>query len=229
VAKIGSVAEPKAKTRVLEVHAAIRRRILNGTLKPGEKLSPSVLATEHGVSLSVSREALTRLAEQGLVVSQPQQGFQVSPISRADLLDLTETRLDIETLALRRSIERGDVEWRSGLVAAHYVLENTPQWEPDLTPRALNEDWARAHQVFHAKLLSACGSKRLLEFAQSLRDSAELYRRWSQPIGGDTARDIAGEHRAIIEAVQAQDQDLAAERLAAHIAHTTNVLLDYAT
>jgi DNA-binding GntR family transcriptional regulator len=226
MANIDIVAEPKAKTRVLEVHSAVRRNILNGRLRPGEKLSPSVVAQEYG--LSVVREALTRLAEQGLVVSQPQQGFQVTPITREDLLDLTSTRLDIETLALRRSVERGDVEWRSGLVAAHYVLENTPQFD-DSDPPLFQEEWARAHQVFHAQLLAACGSARLLEFAESLRDSAELYRRWSHPIGGDTERDIAGEHRGILEAVQAKDAELAAQRLSAHIAHTTNVLLDHAT
>jgi DNA-binding GntR family transcriptional regulator len=229
MAKLTAVAMPKAKTRVLEVHSAIRRSILAGRLRPGEKLSPAVLAAEHGVSLSVVREALTRLAEQGLVVSQPQQGFQVTPISREDLVDLTGTRLDIETLALRRSVERGDVEWRARLVAAHYLLDNTAQFEEGSTPPLLSEDWARAHQVFHAELLSACGSKRLLEFAESLRDSAELYRRWSSPIGGDGARDIAGEHRGILEAVQAKDPDLAVQLLAEHISHTTRVLLDYAT
>lgn len=223
-----SSVERKAKTRVLEVHSSIRRNILGGRLRPGEKLGPSVLAQEYGVSLGVVREALTRLAEQGLVVSQPQQGFQVTPISREDLLDLTSTRLDIETLALRRSVEHGDVEWRSKLVAAHYVLEHTVQYEPDADPPALNEDWALAHQAFHARLLSACGSARLLEIAESLRDSAELYRRWSSPIGGDTARDIAGEHRGIVEAVQTGDAELAVERLANHISHTTNVLLDHA-
>jgi len=228
MANIDIVAEPKAKTRVLEVHSAVRRNILNGRLRPGEKLSPSVVAQEYGVSLSVVREALTRLAEQGLVVSQPQQGFQVTPISREDLLDLTSTRLDIETLALRRSVEHGDVEWRSGVVAAHYVLEHTPQYD-DADPPVFREEWARAHQVFHTQLLAACGSVRLLEFAESLRDSAELYRRWSNPIGGDTDRDIAGEHRGILEAVQAEDAELAAQRLSAHIAHTTNVLLDHAT
>lgn len=223
-----SAADPKAKTRVLEVHAAVRRTILNGRLRPGERLGPSVLAQEYGVSLSVVREALTRLAEQGLVVSQPQQGFQVTPISKQDLLDLTSTRLDIETLALRRSVERGDVGWRSGVVAAHYVLESTIQYE-SVDPPILNEGWARAHQTFHAELLAACGGTRLLEFAKSLRDSAELYRRWSSPIGGDTERDIAGEHRDILHAVQALDADLAARLLAAHISHTTDVLLDHAT
>ena len=164
------------------------------------------------------------LGEQGLVVSQPQQGFQVIPLSREDLLDLTSTRLDIETLALRRSVQRGDVEWRAQLMAAQYRLSNTPQHLPD-DPSALSEDWARAHQEFHHLLLAACGSKRLLDIAENLRDSAEVYRRWSSPMPGSATRDIAGEHRAIMAAVEAGDEDLAVQALASHIAHTTDVLL----
>ena len=223
--------ERKAKTRSGEVYESVRRAILDGRLRPAEKLSPSVLSQQYGVSLSVVREALTRLAEQGLVQAQPQVGFQVTPISREDLLDLTSVRLDIETLALRRSVELGDLEWRSELLAAHYVLEHTARYEADDDegPGRLNEDWARAHNVYHTQLLAACGSARLLEIAKSLRDSSDLYRRWSQPIGGDTERDIAGEHRAILEAVQAADPDMAAQRLIAHISHTTNVLLEHAT
>ncbi|MCX6458987.1 MAG: GntR family transcriptional regulator [Actinobacteria bacterium] len=219
----------KAKTRSEEVYNAVRIAILNGLYRPGSKLSPSVLSQEYGVSLSVVREALTRLAEQGLVVAQPQLGFQVTPISRGDLLDLTSVRLDIETLALRRAVERGDVEWRSELLAAHYVLEHTPQHVEIDGRRVMSEDWTRVHAVYHEQLLSACGSARLIEIASSLRDSADLYRRWSEPIGGDTQRDIAGEHRAIFEAVQSGDPDLAVAKLTAHISHTTNVLLKHAT
>ncbi|WP_411282749.1 GntR family transcriptional regulator [Lapillicoccus sp.] len=218
----------KEKTRVLEVYSSVRSDILSGRLRPGEKLGPSVLSQKYSVSLSVVREALTRLAEQGLAVSQPQQGFTVTPISREDLLDLTSVRLDIETLALRRSVERGDVGWRSGLVAAHYLLEHTAQYDA-LGPPTMNEDWATAHKAFHEQLISACGSARLLEIAQSLRDSADLYRRWSSPIGGDIHRDIAGEHRAIFHAVQTGDADTAVEELNKHISHTTNVLLKHAT
>lgn len=219
----------KAKTRVEEIYALVRRDILRGSLHPGEKLSPSGIAQDCGVSLSVVREALTRLAEQGLVVSQPQLGFTVAPISREDLLDLTSVRLDIETLALRRAVENGDVEWRTALVAAHYRLEHTPQYDTEVDPPALTEEWAAAHKAYHDALLSACGSKRLLEIAESLRDSAELYRRWSAPIGGEYKRDLVSEHRAIFDAVQAGDADAAVEHLKDHISHTTNVLLKHAT
>lgn len=134
--------------------------------------------------------------------------------------------MEIETITLRRSIERDDVEWRGKLVAAHYVLDHTPQFD-ESDPGVLNEDWALAHQAFHAELLSACGSRRLLRIAEDLRDSAELYRRWSSPLGGEN-RDIAGEHRALLDAVQSGDVELALERLSAHISHTTDVLLKHA-
>lgn len=221
------LATRKATTRVLDVHAAVRRDILNGRLLPGERLSPSAMAQQYGVSLSVAREALTRLGEQGLVVAQPQQGFQVIPLSRGDLLDLTATRLDVETLAVRRSVQFGDVEWRSRLVAAHYLLEHTEHLE-ELEPPVISEQWARAHHDFHDLLLSACGSKRLLEIAESLRDEAEVYRRWSSPLGGRTPQDIADEHRAILDAVQDGDAERAVLQLASHISHTTDVLIRHA-
>lgn len=217
--------ELRAPTRSVHVHGEVRRDILGGVLRPGSRLSPLTLAERYGVSLGVVREALTRLGEQGLVLSQPQLGFQVLPLSRADLLDLTSVRLDLEPLALRRSVEQGDVEWRSRLIAAHHVLERTPSHDVD---GAFNEEWPVAHRAFHLQLLAGCGSRRLVEIASTLRDAAEVYRRWSTPLGSEP-RDVAGEHRAILEAVEAGDPDLAAERLARHIAHTTDVLIEHAS
>jgi DNA-binding GntR family transcriptional regulator len=221
------VTELRAPTRSVQVHGEVRRAILGGVLRPGARLSPLALAEQYGVSLGVVREALTRLGEQGLVLSQPQQGFSVLPLSREDLLDLTSVRLDLEPLALRRSVERGDVDWCSRVIAAHHVLERTPEYD-DVDPGLLNEDWALAHRAFHLQLLAGCGSRRLVEIAATLRDAAEVYRRWSTPLFTEP-RDVAGEHRGILEAVQAGDAELAADRLARHIAHTTDVLIEHAS
>ena len=61
---------------------------------------------------TVVREALTRLAEQGLAVATPQRGFRVRELSVDDIAGLTESRVQIESTALRLAIERGDVQWR---------------------------------------------------------------------------------------------------------------------
>lgn len=214
----------RARTRTEDVYAALRADILGGRFRPGDRLGPAALAEQVGASLSVVREALTRLAEQGLVLAQPQVGFSVTPISADDLTDLTDIRIEIEGLALRRSIVRGDIAWESSVVAAAYLLERTPQLADDGSGR-INEDWSQAHNAFHGSLMAACGSPRLLEIAQSLRDAAELYRRWSLPGGTADTRDVAGEHRAILDAIQARDADTAVAALRSHIEHTRDILI----
>jgi DNA-binding GntR family transcriptional regulator len=101
-----------------------RREILRGALPLGERLSPSAMAQEYGVSLSVVREALTRLAEPRVLAAAARVHGHHD--LAGDLLDPTSVRIDIETLALRRSVANGDVEWRTALVAAHYRIEQTP-------------------------------------------------------------------------------------------------------
>jgi DNA-binding GntR family transcriptional regulator len=83
------------------VTAQLREDILGGVLQQGERLRLVDLGARFGVSQSVVREALTRLTAQGLVRSEPQVGFQVMPISEADLGDLTAVRIEIESLTIR--------------------------------------------------------------------------------------------------------------------------------
>ena len=221
-----SGAQPKV-TRTLngEIFARVRADILAGHLRPGSRLRPAELAQEHSVSLSVVREALTRLAEQELVHWVPQTGFRVAPLSVEDLKDLTSVRLDIEVLAIRYAVQRGDVTWESRVLAAHHVLERTPQFDPE-DPDRFTEEWVEAHANFHNTVLSGCESRRLIDIAASLRDGAELYRRWSHALAHDYDRDIPAEHRSVLRAVLERDEGAAAEALAEHIRHTTDVLLD---
>ena len=89
----------------------MRADILNSRIEPGSKLKIANLGTRFGVSLSVVREALTRLGEQGLVVANPQRGFSVIELSINDLDDLTNTRIQIESMAMRDSVAHGGVPW----------------------------------------------------------------------------------------------------------------------
>ena len=76
----------------------------------------------YGVGGSPIREALMRLEAEGLVTLEQNKGFRVSPVSREQLLDLMKTRVEIEGLALRWSIEKGGVEWEANLLAAFHRL-----------------------------------------------------------------------------------------------------------
>lgn len=212
------------RTRAEEAYLRIRADILNGTLQPGAKLPFADLSARYGASMSVIREGLSRLVAQGLVRAEPQQGFRVIPISIDDLRDLTTARTAVETAALRLSIEHGDIAWESRVVAAHHALERTPWWSVD-EPHHITEEWAAVHAAFHEALLAGCPSTRLTAVAMSLRDAAELYRRWSQPHEKADARDVAAEHRALAQATLDRDVDAAVKLLTEHLDVTAGLLI----
>jgi len=208
-----------AHTRGGRVYEAIRAAILAGDFKPGQKLKPNELRGQYGVSLSVVREALARLAEQRLVLSQPNQGFQVVPVSEKALRDLTDLRVMVESFALRRAVERGDVAWEAGIVAAHHTLTVTP-----IDFEGSNEAWEEAHRRFHYALIEGCDMPVVLDLCSSLFDASRLYRRLSAP-WTEVARDIAAEHAQIMEAALAREVDVCLARLELHFRTTTKVLL----
>lgn len=213
-----------ATTRQERVYARLRSDILGGRLAPGQKLPFGELCETYEVSVGVAREALHRLAGQGLVRNEPQRGFVVVDLSRRDLQHLTLARREIETLTLRHSIEEGDADWEASVIAAHHRLSRTPFLDDEGGER-VSERWAEAHAEFHDTLLVGCANPRLIGIARDLRACSELYRRWSVPLDTEHSRDIAGEHRAIADAAVARDGALAAALLGAHIQRTTDLLL----
>ena len=207
---------PAKRTRTDDVHARLRADILSGRLLPGQRLKFPDLAARYEASVGVIREALIRLAERGLVRSEAHLGFQVAPLSEAGHAELSDARLQIETLVLRRAIADGDLAWESRLVAAHHRFERTPRTDP-AAPDRPTRDWLMAHAAFHHTLLDGCANRRLLAMANALREEAELYRRWSHPdpAAGPAPADptLPEEHRELLDAALARDPDRAADAL----------------
>jgi len=210
-------------TRVAEVYDQLRSDILAARLSPGERLKVNPLCDRFGVSLSVVREALTRLTEQRLVRSVPQYGFTVATLDRASLIDLTEVRVQLETLALRWAIERADLDWETSVVAALYKLGRTPMYTDEAEPQ-VSEEWSDAHAVLHAALAAGCASPLLIELRRGPYDASEIYRRWAKPAAGEK-RDVHGEHTAIVNAAIGRDAATAVRLLEEHIRRTTDTLL----
>lgn len=204
------------------VVAAVRADILAGRFISGQRLRPTELAAVHGVSLNVVREALNRLAGEGLVLASAQLGFSVLTLSDEDLRDLTETRELVETAAIRRSIERGDVRWESRLAAAHHMLAHTDDGLPD-RPGEFSVDWSLAHNDFHAATMAACGSQRLLALSATLANDATIYRHQSR-LYERGERDVAEEHRSIYQATLDRDADLATRLHVEHIRRTAAIV-----
>ena len=118
-------------------------------------------------NLSAVREALSKLTSEGLVQADPKRGFNVAPISVAELRDLTSVRIEIENLCLRRSMALGDVAWEASVLAAFHIMSNTPQTEGDNTLQATS-DWWTVHAAYHHSLCRACDSPWLMRMRAQL-------------------------------------------------------------
>src|SRR6476620_7608245 len=100
----------------------LRRDIVAGVFEAGKPLRLEALRQRYGLSFSPLREALMRLQSERLVLSTALRGFSVAPLSREEMKDATETRILIESEALRRSMRDGDDDWEAGIVAAFHAL-----------------------------------------------------------------------------------------------------------
>jgi DNA-binding GntR family transcriptional regulator len=214
--------ERRGRSLVEDVYGVLRADILFGRRLPSSRLPLNELAEELGVSLSVVREAVTRLASEDLVEATPQRGYRVRSLSIGHLHDLTWMRVQLEGLALRQSIAKGDVTWEADLVAAHHRLAVTPMYFEDGTG---NIEWLTAHSGFHAALAAAAGSPILERLRSQLYDAAELYRMWSSNLPHHPTRaHVVDEHRAIFDAALGRDADLAVDLLTQHLQTTARHL-----
>ncbi|MFG3252661.1 GntR family transcriptional regulator [Streptomyces sp. NPDC048172] len=206
-----------------QVHAELREAIMRGHHAPGDPLKPQDLAKERGVSLAVVREALVRLAGEGLADRLPNRGFAVPAFSDRRWQEIAEARRAVEPVMLRMSVARGDVDWEARVRAAHHRLSRTPVYvegEGEFYSAA----WAEAHRAFHRTLLEGCGNAVLLETFDRMWTASELARRWSAQ--RDPGRDGIREHRLLEEAALARDADAAAEVLDRHLTLTAEALAD---
>lgn len=190
----------QGRTLTEDVYRDLRQRILHGELASGARLHLGDLAESNNVSLGVVREAVTRLASEGLVHATPQSGFRVPTLSAEHLADLTWARCQIEGLTVGESVRHGDTDWEAGLVAAHHVLSVTLP----LTSDGVNPEWMNAHRRFHTALAAGCPNATLLDVRQRLFDEAELYRHWSARASG-SKRNLAAEHSDLLAAALNRD------------------------
>jgi GntR family transcriptional regulator, carbon starvation induced regulator len=213
--------QPAGRTLASSVLERLRHDILQCRLKPASRLRFAELRLRYGVGTSPLREALMRLASDGLVVLEDHRGFHVAPVSRAKLLDITFMRRELETKALVLCIQNADEAWEGRVVAAYHALSRRR------TDRngTLDPEWESRHHAFHFALVSGCGSEWLLRFRSILYDQWDRYRRLSIKYAKQD-RDFVREHRDLMTAALERDAEAAAFLLNRHITMSTRMLLE---
>ena len=200
-------------TLATEAYERLRLDILSGAIAPGTRVHIREQCARLGIGLSPTREALNRLAAQGFVLQTDQRGFTAAPLDAADLTDLTLARAAVNEAALRDAIAHGDGEWEEGVVLVHHRLSRTPRGKGETSP-----EWEERHAAFHEALLAGCRSRRLRLYAAQLFIMSDRYRRVSRVV--PDARDVAGEHLAIMKAVLERDAGRAVILLEEHVQRT---------
>lgn len=214
----------RRQTKTDQVYERIRSDIFSSELAPGARLKFPDLCVRYETSVGVAREALARLAAERLVRPQAHQGYSVVELSAEDLTDLTTAREEIEPLTFRLSIAHGDAVWESGVVAAHHLL--SIRHKVVLNTGIYDDEWHAAHENFHAALLSACPSQRLTGYSTAMRAESVLYRHWAGRMPSTRARDVADEHRGLLEAALNRDVASGPIRLRDHISLTTRIIFE---
>jgi GntR family carbon starvation induced transcriptional regulator len=210
-------------TLATSLYGRLRRDILRGIFQPGEKLRIEALSERYQVGATPVREALNRLSTEELVLQADQRGFRVAQVSLDDLAELTKTLCWITERGLREAIQNGDAAWEDGIVLAAHRLSRTPR-DGDEGYSSFNPDWERRHRDLHLAMLRACGSRWLLDFYSLLADRHDRYK-YLAVSEATERRDADGEHRGIVEAVLARDQERAVTLSNEHIRLTADIIL----
>jgi len=160
--------EKMAHSTVLreEVYQQIKHDIINCKLSPGEPLSENQFLDRFQVSKTPIREALTSLVQDGLVEYTPNRGFMVTTVSVADIQEIFDTRIVIETELFRLAIRRiSDAEID--------VLEKKSRTRLDSKSPRYAETFLESNQNFHIALAAAGGNSRLLWYYEILMNEAQ--------------------------------------------------------
>jgi DNA-binding GntR family transcriptional regulator len=219
----GTVAEfANSETLSERAAAVLEHDILAGVWQPGDRLGIQALSERYEIGATPLREGLSRLVSRGLVSAVGQRGFRVASVSEADLADITQVRILVETEALRRSMRDGLDEWEAGILSSLHRLVRSVERDPE-TMREGSPEFDHLHKAFHRALLEACGSDRLLRLHDDLYYQAYRYRR-TMMSRIDHHQGFIQQHRLLAEIVLSRDADRAEAELSAHLHQTLEIV-----
>ncbi len=219
----GVFADDGKNTIGSQLASRLREAIISGELEAGSKINLDKARHSFNVSLSPLREGLARLISDGLVEFEDNRGYRVSPVSLANLEEITVLREEFEVFALRESIRVGDVDWEGNVMR---VLHKLNRAERDASRPETLEYWEAVHRDFHLTLISGCGKPLLLHFCKTLLNLNDRYRRiFLTQTSGD--RNVGQEHSEIAQGAVARDLDYATDKLRQHIHRTGTNLLEH--
>jgi DNA-binding GntR family transcriptional regulator len=184
-----------------QVYLEILQRVQRGAIPVGARLRDSALATELGVSRTPVREALIRLAREGILSANPGRGFRLAPLDPAEIREIGSILATLEPLALEQS-EPGPTQ----LERLTGVVRRLEQTRGDIAACIELDD------EFHRILLETCPNRRLLGLVGTLRRSLRRYLHHYLERGGRVSLSTL-QHAKIADALRKGDRAAARQLL----------------
>ncbi|HEX7115038.1 MAG TPA: GntR family transcriptional regulator [Steroidobacter sp.] len=194
-----------------QIFQLVRERIVSGAVPVDAPIRQDALANELGVSKIPLREALARLEQEGLLVSQPNRGFFVRPLNVEEAEELYALRLKIEPDAVAIAAQRANGSDRSDARAALDALNRSIADH--------SRDSGRLNRAFHLSLVKPARQPLTLQIVERLHIMSERYvRKHLEPVGRDTRANE--EHENILAAWAEGDAPRVTKLMQEHIATT---------
>ena len=208
-------------TTVDQMVRAIADEILNGRLRPGDRLDEMSLAERYGVSRTPVRDALGQLSAMSLVERRPNRGAVVMTVTQEHLASMFESMAELEAICARFSAERMTPAERVALENAHYASRRLVRENADDAYDAYNFQ-------FHTRLYEGAHSKHIMELTMMTRSRLAPFRRAQFRLRGRLLKSWE-EHDAIVRAVMRADAVAAAEAARAHVATVSDASAVFAS
>ena len=200
------------------VFLKLRRAILTGELKPGERLMEIHLATRLGVSRTPIREAIRKLELESLVTMLPRRGAIVAEINEKGLKDVLEVRRALDVLCAELACERISEKEKNDLRQACAAFERA-------TKSGSATEIAAKDVSLHDIIVKATENDRLIALVNNL--SEQMYRYRFEYIKDETKHDqLVREHKSILDAIVAGDKQAASRAAAIHIDNQEKSILN---
>jgi len=198
------------------VYDRLRTAIINGRMAPGTTLLQEQLAEQMGVSRTPIRDALDRLASEGLVTRSAGGRVNVAELSFQELSEKYTVRSVLEGLALRLAAERMNDRQLEELARILRKMREAVEQNDAPSVTEYGAD-------FHDTIIASCGNEFLIQTLQSLNDSIRRYRRVAATIPG-RAMETMHEHQQVYSALQSGETETAQQLIQEHIAHSQQQL-----
>jgi DNA-binding GntR family transcriptional regulator len=202
----------------VQTYDALRLAIVQGRVRPNQRLIESELAEEYGVSRTPIRESLQRLSTEGLIVPA-RSGWSVREHSLDEIREIYEVRAALESYAARLAAERGD----PGALAEVADIVRARAFAPP--PEGERGQLVPSNDRFHTAIITAAGNDRL---RLQIRQNAEYFFNYqvANLYTPEEIRCSAAQHEAISQALLRRDADAAERIMREHVGEALAVILD---